>query len=139
MLLNKAWKRKIIKTEYVSERITTTTIKWDQRKIELTSVYFTHSGYADMHMEKMHKNIEDPLHQQKNILGSWRATSTLSSDLDLDETVVDDSELCCAQNNIQKTPEKTPSDPRVGKSNSWTVVKLTEETEDTALTLNQTT
>ena len=58
MLLNKRWKRKIIKTEYVSERITTTTIKWDQRKIELTSVYFTHSGYADMHMEKMYKNVE---------------------------------------------------------------------------------
>ena len=36
----------------------TTTIKYDQRKIKLTSVYFSHSGYADMHIEKMYENIE---------------------------------------------------------------------------------
>ena len=42
----KKWKRKIIQTKDVSERMITTTI-------ELTSVYFSRSGYADMHIDKM--------------------------------------------------------------------------------------
>ena len=36
----------------------TTTIKRDHHKIDLTSVYFPHSGNADMHIEKMYRNIE---------------------------------------------------------------------------------
>ena len=58
ILLNKRCKRKIIQTKYVSERMVTTTIKYDQRKIELTSVYCPDSGYADRHIEKMYKHIE---------------------------------------------------------------------------------
>ena len=51
ILVNKRWRRKIIQTEYVIERMITTTIKCDQRNIELISVYFLHSGYADVHIE----------------------------------------------------------------------------------------
>ena len=46
ILLNERWKRKIIQTEYVSERMITTTLQCHQRKIEITSVYFLHSGHA---------------------------------------------------------------------------------------------
>ena len=52
ILLNKIWKRKIIQTNYVSERMITSTIKCDHRKIELTSVYFHHSGNADCNNKK---------------------------------------------------------------------------------------
>ena len=43
------------KTECVSERMITATIKYQQRRIELASVYFSHAGYTDVHMEKMYK------------------------------------------------------------------------------------
>ena len=55
ILLKKRWTRKSIKTEYISERMITTTSKCHQRRIELTSVYFLHSGYADVHIEKCTK------------------------------------------------------------------------------------
>ena len=59
ILLNERWKRKIVKTEYVSERIITTTMKYLQRRIELASVYFSHAGYTEVHIEKMYKCIEN--------------------------------------------------------------------------------
>ena len=65
--LNQRWKRKIIQTKYVSERMSITTLLCDQRKIELTSVYFPHSGYADMDIEKMYKNIETHCSIKKHI------------------------------------------------------------------------
>ena len=80
ILLNRRWRRKLIQTKYVSEPVITTTIKCDRRMIELTSVYFPHSGYADMHIEKMDKNIETHCDNKKNLVSS-RATSTLNSDL----------------------------------------------------------
>ena len=73
---NKRWK-----TEYVSERMITTTIKCDQRKVVLTSVYCYHSGYADMHIEKIYRNIETN-RNNKQTPRSSRATSTLSLDLE---------------------------------------------------------
>ena len=66
ILLNKRWKRKIIQTKYVSERMITTTIKCAQRMIVLTRVYFSHSGYADMHIEKMYKHIEIHCNNKKH-------------------------------------------------------------------------
>ena len=44
---------KILKTEYISERMITMMLKVNQRKIVLTSVYLPHTGYADHQAEKM--------------------------------------------------------------------------------------
>ena len=63
ILLNERWKRKIIKTENVRERMITDTIKYQHRRIELASVYFCHSGSTDVHIEKMYSCIEDPDHR----------------------------------------------------------------------------
>ena len=52
ILLNKKWKQRIIDTAYINERATSTTILVNRQRIELMSVYFTHSGYADHHIEK---------------------------------------------------------------------------------------
>ena len=46
ILLNKRWKRKIINTECISERMTIPVLTHQQRKIVLTSVYMPHTGYT---------------------------------------------------------------------------------------------
>ena len=43
----------IIATEYINGRATTATITVNHHRIKLMSVYFPHSGYADLHIEKM--------------------------------------------------------------------------------------
>ena len=58
ILLNKKWKQRIIDTEYISERAISTTIMVNRQRIKLMSVYFTHSGHADHHIEKMYRKIE---------------------------------------------------------------------------------
>ena len=52
ILLNKRWKQRIIDTEYINERAISVTIVVKRQRIKLMSVYFTHSGYADHHIEK---------------------------------------------------------------------------------------
>ena len=51
IVLNKKWRQRIIDTEYINERAITATIVVN--RIKLMSVYFTHSVYADHHIEKM--------------------------------------------------------------------------------------
>ena len=75
ILWSKRWKRKIMKTEHVSERVITTTMKCHQRG----QCLLPQSGYKDGHTEKMYKCIEN--HSNKNILRSSRAISRLSLDL----------------------------------------------------------
>ena len=58
IMLNKKWRQRIIDTEYINERAITTTIVVNRQRIKLMSVYFTHSVYADHHIEKMYKTIE---------------------------------------------------------------------------------
>ena len=58
IMLNKRWRQRIIDTEYINERAITTTILVNRQHIKLMSVYFTHSKYADHHIEKMYKTIE---------------------------------------------------------------------------------
>ena len=91
----------------------TTTIKCDQRKIELTSVYIPHSGYADVLTEKMYKNIETHCDKKKTHPNLQRSAwawgthkGTIQQKRDLDEAVVDDTEPCSTQHNVQKTTEK---------------------------------
>ena len=51
ILLNKKWKQIRIDTEYINERAISTTILVNRQRIKLMSVYCTHSGYADHHIE----------------------------------------------------------------------------------------
>ena len=59
IMLCKRWRQRIIGTEYINERATTATIVVNRQRIKLMSVYFTHSRYADHHIEKMYKAIEN--------------------------------------------------------------------------------
>ena len=58
IMLNKKWRQRIIDTEYINERAITTTIVVNRQRIKLMNVYFTHSVYADHHIEKMCKTTE---------------------------------------------------------------------------------
>ena len=58
IMLNKKWRQRIIDTEYINERAITTTIVVNCHRIKLMSVYFSHSVYADHHIEKMYKTTE---------------------------------------------------------------------------------
>ena len=55
---NKKWKQRVIDTEYINERAISNTILVNRQRIKLMSVYFTRSGYADHHIEKMYRTIE---------------------------------------------------------------------------------
>ena len=66
-MLNKKWRQRIIDTEYIYEQATIATIVVNRQRIKLMSVFFTHSGYADRHVEKMYKTIEKHTTNCKNI------------------------------------------------------------------------
>ena len=51
-MLNKKWRQKIIDTEYINERVITATVVVNHQRNKLMRVYFSHSGYADHHVEK---------------------------------------------------------------------------------------
>ena len=59
---------KNIDTEYINERAITATIVVNHQRIKLMSVYFTHSGYADHHVEKMYRTIEKHTTNCKNCI-----------------------------------------------------------------------
>ena len=58
IMLNKKWRQRIMDAEYINERAISTTIVVNRQRIRLMSAYFTHSGYADHHIEKMYRTIE---------------------------------------------------------------------------------
>ena len=58
ILLCKKWIQRIIDTGYINERAISTTVVVNRQRIKLMSVYFTHSGNADHHIENMYKTIE---------------------------------------------------------------------------------
>ena len=55
-MLNKKWRQRIIDTEYINERAIIATIVVNCQRIKLMN--FSHSGYADHHIEKMYNTIE---------------------------------------------------------------------------------
>ena len=57
ILLNKRWTQKITKTEHVSERVIIV-LKLRHQRIVDDSDHFSHTGYADKHIEKMYKCLE---------------------------------------------------------------------------------
>ena len=58
ILVNKKWRKHINWTDYISERAITTSITVNKQHVLLMIVYFTHSGYADHHVEKVYRSIE---------------------------------------------------------------------------------
>ena len=58
ILSNRKWKRKVQWTEYINERMTTTMLTINKKKIVQSSVHFPHREYADHHVGKMYRCIE---------------------------------------------------------------------------------
>ena len=67
ILLNKKWKNKINWTDCTSERVMAVSITVNSQPVLLMSVYFTHSGYADHHVEKVYKAIDKHTKSKKTI------------------------------------------------------------------------
>ena len=68
IMLNKRWRKRIVDTNYINERAIKTTILVNRRRIDLMSVYFPHSKYADHHIEKMYKTIEKHMTNNKKCI-----------------------------------------------------------------------
>ena len=67
-MLNKRWTKRIIDTEYINERAITATVMVNRQHIKLMSVYFPHSKYADHHIEKMYKTIDNLMLNNKKYI-----------------------------------------------------------------------
>ena len=68
IMLNKRWRKRIVDTVYINERAIKATILVNRRRIDLMSVYFPHSKYADHHVEKMYKIIENHMPNNKKCI-----------------------------------------------------------------------
>ena len=55
ILVNKKWRRHINWTDYISERAIATSVTVSRQHVLWMSVYFLHSGLADLHVEKMYR------------------------------------------------------------------------------------
>ena len=58
IVVNKKWKHKMNRTNYMSERAIAPSITVNTQRVTLMSVYMPHSGYADYHVEKTYNTIE---------------------------------------------------------------------------------
>ena len=67
ILLNKKWRRRVNLTDFISERATAASITVNKQPVLLMSVYFPHSGYADHHVEKANRAIENHTKSKKAI------------------------------------------------------------------------
>ena len=65
IMLNNRWRKRNIDIEYKNERAINTTILVNRQHINLMSVYFPHSKYADHHIEKIYKTIEKHMTNKK--------------------------------------------------------------------------
>ena len=68
IMLNRRWRKRIIDTDYINERAIKVTILVNRQHIDLMSVYFPHSKYADHHIEKMYKTIENHMTKDKKCI-----------------------------------------------------------------------
>ena len=68
IMLNRRWRKRIVDTDYINERAIKTMILVNRRRIDLMSVYFPHSKYADHHIEKMYKTIENHMPNNKKCI-----------------------------------------------------------------------
>ena len=65
ILLNKRWKNQVKWVQCESERVVAMSISANKQPIVLMSVYMPHSGYADHHVEKVHKPITKMIERKK--------------------------------------------------------------------------
>ena len=84
-MLNK-WRQKK-DTEYINERAITATIVVNHRRIKLMSVYFSHSGYADHHIENCTERSRSTRQIAKITYRLLKETSMLSWDQDTEPNV----------------------------------------------------
>ena len=75
MLVNKKWRKRIIWTDYINERAIATSITVN---ILLMSVYFSHSGSSDHHVERAYRSIEKLTKSKRRAYKLWEEISTLS-------------------------------------------------------------
>ena len=68
IMLNKRWRKRIIDTDYINERAIKATILVNRQHMDLMSVYFPHSKYADHHIEEMYKTIEKHMTNNKKCI-----------------------------------------------------------------------
>ena len=89
IMLNKRWKKELLTPITSMERAIKKTILVNRRRIDLMSVYFPHSKYADHHVEKMFKTIEKHMTNNKKCITyqSLVEISTLSWDQEKDRNV----------------------------------------------------
>ena len=67
ILLNKRWKNQVKWVQCESERVVAMSISVNKQPIVLMSVYMPHSGYADHHVEKVHKTITKMIERKKSM------------------------------------------------------------------------
>ena len=65
ILVNKMWRKHINWTDYISERAISTSITVNKQHVLLMGVYFTRAGYADHHVVKVYRSIENLKNSQK--------------------------------------------------------------------------
>ena len=68
IMLNRRWRQKNTHSECINERTITATIMINHQRIKLMSVYFSHSGYADHHVEKLYRTIKKHSTNSKNYI-----------------------------------------------------------------------
>ena len=78
---------RIIDTEYINERAVTATIVVNHQRIRLMSVYFSHSGHADHHVEKCTEQLRSTRQTTEIAYRSLEETSMLSWDQDKEQNV----------------------------------------------------
>ena len=79
--------KRIIDTEYINERVISTTIVVNRQRIKLMSENFSHSGYADHHIEKCTKRSRSTLKIAKDTFQKIGGDFNANWDLDTEMNV----------------------------------------------------
>ena len=66
ILLNRRWKNQINWVQCACERVVAMSISVNRQPLVLMSVYVPHSGYADHHVEKVHKTILKTIEKERS-------------------------------------------------------------------------
>ena len=102
IMLNKRWKKRIIDTDYINERAIKTTILVNRRRIDLMSVYFPHSKYAELGPGKKSecKSVGRYTLNESNKRGDWLKSWLMLNDYSALNTM------------FRKTPQTTFVSPK---------------------------
>ena len=78
ILLNKKWRQRIIDTEYINERATTTMNMVNHQRIKLMSAYFLTRDMPIITSKKMYKKLRNTRNPKRRSYRLWEVTSTLN-------------------------------------------------------------